>query len=37
VNHGTEADSSSTDEYVDLEIADLNDWLSSIHTLEGTI
>jgi putative hydrolase of the HAD superfamily len=37
VNHGTEADSSSTDEYVDLEIADLNDWLSSIHTMEGII
>jgi putative hydrolase of the HAD superfamily len=37
VNHGTEAVSSNTEEFVDQEIADLNDWLSSIHTMEGTI
>jgi putative hydrolase of the HAD superfamily len=37
VNHGTEAVSSDTEEFVDQEIADLNDWLSSIHTMEGTI
>ena len=37
VNHGTEAVSSDTEEFVDHEIADLNDWLSSIHTIEGTI
>jgi len=37
VNHGTEAVSSDTEEFVDQEIADLNDWLSSIHTIEGTI
>ena len=37
VNHGTEAVSSNTEEFVDQEIADLNDWLSSIHTIEGTI
>ena len=37
VNHGTEAVSSDTEQYIDLEIADLNDWLSSIHTIEGTI
>ena len=37
VNHGTEAVSSDTEQYIDHEIADLNDWLSSIHTIEGTI
>jgi len=37
VNHGTEAVSSDTEQYIDQEIADLNDWLSSIHTIEGTI
>ena len=37
VNHGTEPDSGDTEEFVDHEIADLNDWLSSIHTMEGTI
>jgi putative hydrolase of the HAD superfamily len=37
VNHGTEAVSSDTEEFVDHEIADLNDWLSSIHTMEGSI
>ena len=37
VNHGTEPDSGDTEEFVDHEIADLNDWLSSIHTIEGTI
>jgi putative hydrolase of the HAD superfamily len=37
VNHGTEAVSSDTEQYIDHEIADLNDWLSSIHTMEGTI
>ena len=37
VNHGTEAVSSDTEQYIDQEIADLNDWLSSIHTMEGTI
>ena len=37
VNHGTEAVSSNTEQYIDYEIADLNDWLSSIHTIEGTI
>ncbi len=37
VNHGTEAVSSDTEEFVDHEIADLNDWLSTIHTMEGTI
>ena len=37
LNHGTEPDSGDTEEFVDHEIADLNDWLSSIHTIEGTI
>ena len=37
VNHGTEPDSGDTEEFVDHEIADLNDWLSSIHAMEGTI
>ena len=37
VNHGTEAVSCDTEQYIDHEIADLNDWLSSIHTIEGTI
>lgn len=37
VNHGSEAVSSDTEQYIDQEIADLNDWLSSIHTIEGTI
>jgi putative hydrolase of the HAD superfamily len=37
VNHGTEAVSSGIEQYIDHEIADLNDWLSSIHTIEGTI
>lgn len=37
VNHDTEAVSSDTEQYIDQEIADLNDWLSSIHTIEGTI
>ena len=37
LNHGTEPDSGDTEEFVDHEIADLNDWLSSIHTMEGTI
>lgn len=37
VNHGTEAVSRDTEQYIDQEIADLNDWLSSIHTIEGTI
>ena len=37
VNHGTEAVSSDTEQYIDQEIADLNDWLSSIRTIEGTI
>jgi putative hydrolase of the HAD superfamily len=37
VNHGTEAVSSDIEQYIDHEIADLNDWLSSIHTIEGTI
>ena len=37
VNHGTEAVSRDTEQYIDQEIADLNDWLSSIHTMEGTI
>jgi len=37
VNHGIEAVSSDTEQYIDHEIADLNDWLSSIHIIEGTI
>lgn len=37
VNHGTEADSSDTEQYIDYEIADLNDWLSSIHRNESPI
>ena len=37
VNHDTEAVSSDTEQYIDQEIADLNDWLSSIHAMEGTI
>jgi len=37
VNHGTEAVSSDAEQYIDHEIADLNDWLSSIHIIEGTI
>ena len=37
VNHGTEDDSGASQQFIDYEIADLNDWLSSIRISEGTI
>lgn len=37
VNHGTEADNSDAEQYIDHEIADLSGWLSSIHAHESTI
>ena len=37
VNHGTEDDSGVIQQYIDYEIADLNAWLSSIHTSESSI
>lgn len=37
VNHGTEADSSDAEPYIDHEIADLSGWLSSLQAFERTI
>ncbi len=36
VNHDAETDSSDTEQFVDHEIADLTQWLSSIHTKESS-
>ncbi len=37
VKHGDEADSSGTDQYIDHQIAEVAEWLSSIHSFERAI
>ncbi len=37
VKHGGEADSSGHEEHIDHQIADVTEWLSSIHCLERAI